>query len=80
MPCEFCKHGGNGSGNDLYRVPSPIVVKMLNGHHISCLTCGKDFSLKEIPQHEIECQQTLCANELCAIDMDHVAEQNRVRF
>ena len=48
--CEVCKHSSKR-----YRNPSAIVLKMLSKYRVSCLTCGRDFSVKDIAQHEVMC-------------------------
>jgi hypothetical protein len=36
--------------------------------------------LFDICQHEIECQQSVCSNELCAIDLELMHNTSKVKF
>ena len=62
--CDTCKHA-----NRWYRNPSAIILKMLHKYQVKCLTCNKSFTLKDLPQHEIICKQTVCSNELCGMSL-----------
>ncbi len=42
---------------------------MLATYLIKCVTCSKPFNLKDLVQHEVMCQQTVCSNELCGVSL-----------
>ena len=42
---------------------------MLSIYVVKCITCSKPFDMKNLIQHEIMCQQSVCSNELCGVSL-----------
>ena len=58
--------------------PSKLIMKIYSKYEITCNICCKSFLITKVLDHEKNCSQVKCNNELCGVELRHLIEKSQI--